>query len=305
MKAFFSKRHEEALFDTLKPSFSVRCRVSIERVLDDHSEHGNYIDERGKQYNDANITYLEAEEDLKTFYGTNTLYAYDDDNKRARASFSDFIRGGYPQEVLDAIEAWFYKNPKKARECEKELNDIFSIHSSLWRVVNGEAVLVDSDYLYQEVRAKAISLLSEGKAYGALEEFQDAIDDLTSGDTKDAVIKAHKSVESTMKTILGTSEHLTFGQLLKKLIKSDIIPEYYENFLKHFEQVALGAVKERNLPGRGHGQGQITTDVPRSLAEFAVNLAGSINVFIIKHGIEVQSESANEEDELEPDDIPF
>lgn len=305
MKAFFSKRHEESLYNTLKVSIPVRCRVSVERVLDDHSEHGNYIDQHGNEYRDANITYLEAEEDLRTFYGTNLLYAFDDNNKRVEASFSRFILGGYPQEVLDAVEAWFYQNPSKARDCEKELNDIFSIHSSPWRVVNGEALLIDSEYLHQEVRAKTVSLLSQGKAYGALEEFQDAINDLTSGETKDAVVKAHKSVESTMKTVLGTSEHLTFGQLLERLMKSDIIPQYYEHFLTHFEQLALGVVKERNLPGRGHGQGQTATDVPRSLAEFAVNLAGSINVFIIRRGIEVQQVPTGEEDLLSPDDMPF
>ncbi len=299
MKVFFSKRHEEALFDKkLKVSFPISCRVSIHRILAEYSNWGGFD-------NEENLTFDNAEEDLKTFYGVTELRAFDDNNKYVSASLSHVALGGLPKHVLDVIEAWFYQNPEKARECEKELNDILSIHNSPWRIVNGEAMFVESDYLHQEVRSKTISLLREGKAYGALEEFQEAINDLVSGERKDAVVKAHKSVESTMKTVIGTSEHLTFGQLLERLIGSGIIPEYYKEFFKHFERLALGVVKERNLPGRGHGQGRSVTEIPSSLAEFAVNLAGAINVFIIRHGIEVQKASNDQEDLLSPDDIPF
>jgi hypothetical protein len=64
--------------------------------------------------------------------------------------------------------------------------------------------------------------------------------------------------------------------------------------LKHFEKLALGAVKERNLPARAHGQGKDTTQVQHELAEFAVNLAGSLNLFIIQRWLD-----------REPEDIPF
>jgi HEPN domain-containing protein len=99
---------------------------------------------------------------------------------------------------------------------------------------------MDSEYLHREVRTKTMELLKENEAYGALEEFQEAIHDLTSSDTKDAIIKAHKSVESTMKSILGNDcQEYRFGQLLHKLINSGNIPEYYEDFFKNFEQLAL------------------------------------------------------------------
>jgi HEPN domain-containing protein len=289
MKAFFSKRHEEALLEKgISPSFPSRCRVSIERVLNNNSEYGNWLDETTDRYfSNANITYLDAEETLKTFYGVNKLLAFDKDNKRAPANFSELILNGYPSEVLDAIEAWFYQNPPKTKDCETELNDIFSINSSRWRIVNGDAILVDSDYLYSEIKRKSITLLSECEIPGALEEFQDAINDLTSGETKDAVVKAHKSVESVMKAVLEIDEPLTYYALLSKLIKSKVIPKYYEEFFIHFEKLALGVAKERNLPARGHGQGKKTATVSPSLAEFTVNLAGAMNIFILKHYIDV------------------
>jgi HEPN domain-containing protein len=282
MKVFFSKRHEEALaFGKIKPSFSVPCRTSVEHVLSGYSEWGGNM---GLE----NLTFQYVENKLKTFYGVDELKAFDEDNKRVPASLSQVIIKGYPSEVLDIIEAWFDENPTRARECEEELNDIFYIHSSPWRVVSGNVMLVDSEYLHGEVRAKTIQLLEESEVKGALEEYQDAVSDLMSGETKDAVTKAHKSVESVMKAVLEVNEG-RFGQLLSALIKSDVIPDYYEGFLKNFEQLALGIVKERNLPARGHGQGKRSIKVSRSLAEFAVNLAGSINVFIIKHWMETKA----------------
>lgn len=96
-----------------------------------------------------------------------------------------------------------------------------------------------------------------------------------------------------MKTVLDTSEHMTFGKLLDQLIKSGLIPACYQEFLIHFEKLALGAVKERNRPGTGHGQGNISVDVPRSLAEFVINLAGSVNLFIIERWLEAKQATNN------------
>lgn len=282
MKIFFSKRHFEALRDKkLHVSFSKRLRTAILRTLEKYSQWGGYNDKE-------NFTFESLEETLKTFYGVEHLEAFTDEGSRAPANVDKVILNGYPTELIDVIEAWFNQNyePQLVNMCEKELNDVLMIHDSPWRFINGFAILVDSEYLHQEVRAKTLSLLKGEGAIGAFEEFHEAVRDLQIGETKDAVIKAHKSVESLMKFVLGIDEHITFGKLLRKLLDSGLIPEYYEEFLKHFEIVALGAVKERNLPGRGHGQGIAPKTVPKSLAEFATNLAGTLNLFIIHRWIE-------------------
>jgi hypothetical protein len=300
MKTYFSKRHGDAIREKKLPlSFSMAIRTSIGRILNRFSVWGGFDGE-------YNQTFEQAEEALKTFYGLETLSAFGADNERVPADFEQMVVKGYPSEVLDGIEAWFDQEPREADECESELNDLFAMNQSPWRIVNGESILVDSAYLYQEVQAKTVRLLKEGHAFGALDEFQSALQDLQTGEHKDAVVKAHKSVESVMKVAVQTSEHLTFGQLLSKLIGSGIVPQYYEEFLKHFEKVALGAVKERNLPARGHGQGAAIVQVPRPLAEFAVNLAGSINLFIIECWLD--SKRAKTKKQLkEPgyEDVPF
>ncbi len=137
---------------------------------------------------------------------------------------------------------------------------------------------------------------------GALEEFTEAVSCLTDGRTKEAVVNAHKSVESVMKTILEPQEHLTLGRLLNNLIKSGIIPTYYQEFMIHFEKLALGTVKEWNRPGTGHRQGAEPTEVPRSLAEFAVHLAAVINLFLIRRWLESRPKQVQD---VEEDDVPF
>ena len=295
MKTFFSRTHREAIDKKNIPlSFPYKLRFSIVRILKGYSDYSEYEQE--------NTTFLFAEETLKTFYGQPHLMTYNADSKRVPGNFEEVILNGFPGHVLDCIEAWFDRNPGGAKECEEELNDLFMVNDSPWRIVNGTALLVDSEFLHTAVRAKSLKLLKDSGSMGALEEYQAAIKDLQSGEVKDAIIKAHKSVESVMKTVLGVSEHITFGALLTRLIKSGIIPEYYDEFLKHFEKLMLGSVKERNLPGRGHGQGTEATVIPRSLAEFAVNLAGTVNLFILQQWIDTKKEKDKKAVE---DDIPF
>ena len=300
MKILFSKRHVDAISEKKLPlSFPKSLRTTIARLLEQYSDWGGWNGEE-------NFTFDQAEEILKTFWGKKEILAFDEDNTRIPADFKQLILSGYPSEVVDAIEAWFAAEPKSTNACEKDLNDAFTMNRSPWRFVNGEAILVDSEYLHAEVQAKTLRLLKSGRAFGALQEFQEAIQDLQAGETKDAIIKAHKSVESVMKVALETKEHLTFGRLLSDLIKSSIIPDYYEEFFKHFEKLAIGAVKERNRPGRGHGQGPEITSVSRSLAEFAINLAGSINLFIIQRWLETREQEKYREEHLNLDDtIPF
>jgi len=298
MKTYFSKRHSDALREKkLSVSFPKTLRSSIVRILSQFSDWGGWNGEE-------NLTADETVNKLLTFYGKERLEAFDETNNRVPVYFDAFVKGCYPSEVLDAVEAWFDQSPRKSLECERDLNDCLAMNHSSWRIVAGQAILVDSDYMHTEVRARTLRLLTENQVAGSLEEFQEAIQDLQAGETKDAVVKAHKSVESVMKTALGTAGHLTYGKLLEQLIKSGLIPSYYEEFLTHFEKLALGAVKERNRPGTGDGQGRIPIDVPRSLAEFVINLAGSVNLFIIGRWIEARNVVDNSQDQPSKDSRP-
>lgn len=297
MEFYFTKRHENALkAKEIRPYLPLKLRVAIRRTLKEYSRLAGFD-------NEENLTFDQTESTLRRYYGEDQLYAYDKEDKLAPTNLEGLIESGYPARVLDVIEAWCHNaEPSKVGECEKELNTLFEIHNSPWRIVNGKVFLVDSEYLHNEVVAKTQTLLRENSVAGALEEFTEAVSCLTDRRTKEAVVNAHKSVESLMKTILETQEHLTFGRLLGNLIKSGIIPSYYQEFMVHFEKLALGAVKERNRPGAGHGQGVEPTEVPKSLAEFAVHLAAVINLFLTKRWLESRAEQA---EDVEKDDLPF
>ncbi len=279
MKLVFTQRHAEAIQKgTLKVSFDSMCRVSIKRVLERYSEWVNEIDDYAE--------FLDVREELKTRYGHAHLRAYKVGKLEPTDSLSDVIENGWPGNVLDIVETWLEQNPSKSRKCEDELNERLLGHGSPWRFIAGNAVLVNSEFLNSEIRAKCVQLLDRYDILGASEEYSDSINDLTCGETKDAVVKAHKSVESVMKAVLDKEGDVTFGVLLSDLLKSGIIPEYYNEFLIHFEKLALGAVKERNLPARGHGQGRESTEVSHALAEFTVHLAGALNLFIVQRWAE-------------------
>lgn len=281
MRFYFSKRHADALkTKKIKPSLPKRLRVATRRTLNKYSTWGGYG-------NEENITFYETEETLRTFYGEEGLYAFDEEGKLVPANLDGLIESGFPERVLDAVEAWCDNaRPSELIECERKLNALFEIHNSPWRIVNATVFLVDSEYVHSEITSKIQYLLRENSVIGALEEFTEAVTCLTDGRTKEAVINAHKSVESVMKTVLETQEHFTFGRLLANIINSGIIPGYYKEFMIHFEKLALGAVKERNRPGTGHGQGVESTDLPKSLAEFSVHLAAVINLFLIRRWLE-------------------
>ena len=157
------------------------------------------------------------------FNKSGDMNAYNKKGELVPSSLGGVIESGYPSMVINVIEAFCERIDEQVK-CEKELNSLFEIHNSPWRVVNATVVLIDSDYLHNEVIAKTQNLLRENSVPGALEEMTKASSYLTEGNTKDAVVYAHKSVESVMKTCLETKKHLTFGKLLEKLIKSEFIP---------------------------------------------------------------------------------
>lgn len=90
------------------------------------------------------------------------LCAYNEEGKLAPTNLDGLIESGYPARVLDVIEAWCDNaEPSRVAKCEKELNSLFEIHNSPWRIVNATVFLVDSEYLHNEVVAKTQCLLRE------------------------------------------------------------------------------------------------------------------------------------------------
>jgi hypothetical protein len=291
MKYLSSKRHEKTLQSgQLQISIPKKLRMSIFRTVLENSILNDW--------DGVNVTFDLAFEMLKTFYGEEQIFAHG-----KPVDFKELILQGYPPKALDAIEAFIEKLPSAERQqaCEQQLNGVFEIHNSQWRILGGNLYLIDSGYLHTEINAKLHNLLSHHQIAGVLDEFNQAMTALTENSANDAVIYAHRSVESTMKVALGTNEHKTFTPLVKELIASGVIPKYYEDFYLHFEKMMAAVTKERNKPGGGHGQGSEIIAIPKNLAEFAVNLSAVMNMFILKAWLDKKIVSPP----MSADDIPF
>ena len=280
-------------------SLTSNLRRAILRTLQAHSVTEDFGE---------NWTFAAAEETLKTFYGLDELKAYKED-RLGPATFSEVIQSGWPPHVWDCVEAWLDASDQKQKiACVTDLNKVLEIQDSEWRIVNCYVLKMDSAFLHEHVHSKLTALMREIGANGALDEFTEAVHKLQQGELKNAITAAHKSVESAMKTVLGVTRAKP-GQLIQRTIESGVIPEYYDGFCKNFEQILVAAGKERNLEGRGHGQGAQVIEIPRGLAEFAVNLAAVVNLFLLGEWVskhpELAGTKSDSDYEITDDDIPF
>lgn len=291
MRFYFSKRHAAALeAGRLTVSLKNNLRTSLLRILEKFSD----VD-----FNDGNYTFYQSLEELKTFYGTEEIKAY-----KETVDFKGLILKGYPTKVLDGIETFFeHIDGQSVVKCERELNHVFELHNSPWRIINKAVYLIDSEYMHTEITSKLLKLLNENSLAGIQQEFQLAVEKLMDGNSNDAVLYSTKSIESMLKVLLNIDEHKTLSVLLKDLKHRKIVPTYYDSFFENFEKITLAASKERNQPGSGHGQGNQITKIPMPLAEFSVNLASVINLFLSKLWIENQKSDNSELDFF--DEIPF
>lgn len=71
-----------------------------------------------------------------------------------------------------------------------------------WRLSDGRFFQVDAAFLNEEVVQKGEDVLREHGFEGAHDEFREAREELSDGQPKDAILKAFKSFESTLKTVL-------------------------------------------------------------------------------------------------------
>lgn len=246
-------------------------------------------------YNDWTLCWDSLKESLKKEHGWQDLRAYKSQSEwEALPNTREFILRGVHRFVLDAVELFHdllseHKKPSMAdpAKFQNKVNGIFEDGNLPWRLLEGRIIKVDSLWLESEIHTKATELLFIRGFDGALAEFQQARSDLTSGDHKGAIHAANLALESTIKAILDIQQDKP-GTLFHKLIKSGLIPEYHEGFLRAFEDHIVRSVPmARNFEkGVGHGQGINVNEPPKSLTELAVNLSGVLILFLLKQHLE-------------------
>lgn len=148
-----------------------------------------------------------------------------------------------------------------------------------------------SEFLSKQVIQETRSLLEKVGFEGALEEFNDAYQKYIDGDIRGSITSAASSFESTMKSILikenkPLSETATARNLIRKLQDEGYIYPFLENFENAFVNTLQGLSTIRNKLSMAHGMGIDAKKVENSYAEFALHLAGSFNLFLIKRYLE-------------------
>ena len=276
----FSLRHRRSLGSrTLKPSLPRKLRRSILRVLQHRATpwEDGWTHESGLEEFDA------AESAVLRETGHEYL-SYPDEKKAVKGGFAEIVTLGYPENAMDLIEACLVQFPEETRQrLEGELNDVLTSHSSPWRVVHGQFVLIDSKYLEEEVLRPAADLLHVAGFDGPLKEFSDARSALVDGNNRDAIVAANNALESTIKALLGVKREKP-GRLIARLVKSGLIPSHYDGFLDSLDKILYTVLVERSEPGRAHGSGKQHEDVPRHYAELAIHLVGTLIVFLLRQG---------------------
>ena len=182
------------------------------------------------------------------------------------------------------LENYISQDPDNAIE---ELNHRFKEHNLGYEFVGGELTRIDSQHIHEQVVKPAIKLLAEEDFSGALNEFTTAHRLYRTGDYKQAIVEALKSFESTMKAICKR-KHWNYNEtdpaskLINILFENEFIPAYMQS---HF--TALRACLESGLPTlrnktSGHGQGEEVVAIPEHYAEYAINLAATNIVFLVR-----------------------
>lgn len=298
MKALFSQRHDiDKLYKTKQFSLPLKLRIRLIRTLQEFDDDDFYS---------ISQPTLDL---LKKTLGVEKLYALDDENDQIEAdNIWDFVKGGYPHDVLDSLEAFIETMPRNnISDCQREINQAFAIFKQPWRVADGSIFKIDSDFLAEEVLAQTSELLRQSQFFGPLEEFRSAREAYTAGEISDAITNANKALESTMKAITGADKGSP-NELIRRVIKSGLIPSYWKGFLSAFEDILQAVPIQRHQPGAAHGQGEVVVEFPASLGELVLHLTGSLIVFLVKRHIELQAAKSAIEDSAEIDldeEIPF
>lgn len=240
-------------------------------------------------------------------------------------SIKEFMIHGVADYVFDVVELYYddylsyYRSTdvdnleKSVNQLQSEINRILSEADLPWRMIEGSFIRADSKWIENEVMEKAYDLIKAYQFEGALHEIEEARSDLLCGDTKGCILNSGKAFESVLKTILD-SPSAQPKDLIRGAMELGIFPEYYNGFLRSFEDNILNCVfKIRNKEqGVSHGQGEALNVPPESLAQLALHLTGVLIYYLICRYQEIHppephnngSESSGEIMFI-GDDVPF
>ncbi len=318
----FTKRHQKGLGSgEIKVFLGQAVRRRLWDAVKDNDIKYHYQPDPSDRWIEAAWILESFEDVIRKEYGWAELRSYQSEDEYKVVNLEGFIMGGVPRFVLDAVELFYdqmviHQDPaqSKPNDFQERVNIIFEDAELPWRMSSGRIFRVDSKFLEEETVSKAQELMNVVGFEGAQDEFLRARTDLANNDMKGAIANANLALESVMKAILNETK-IKPGKLMRKMIDSKIIPEYFEGFLQAFEQILRSVAVARNdEKGVGHGQGEKINDPPPELAKLTIHLAGALIVFLIDRYIgknknivagTKQSNNLQQEEITNTDKVPF
>jgi hypothetical protein len=307
----FSLRHQKALRENrIKVSLGWKVRDRLWATMESYNESYYSND----NWNEQTTLLYDTQKALMRLLGSRQL-AILNDGKFIETDFETYFTRGFPVNALDVLEVFVDVlgnhvpgYDKRAWAFQREENDAMTDFECPWRLSDGLFFQIDSAFLDHEIVQKAEDQLRKHGFAGALDEFREARDDLSGGEHKDAIAKAGKSVESTLKIV--TDRNGDLGKLIEafqKLGFLDDLPDERQRAILKPIFCSLGVL--RNELG-SHGQGEQKIAVSRPYAALAVQFAGAITQFVIEQYLRKQPPPAQNADpdidlDAEPGDIPF
>ena len=164
----------------------------------------------------------------------------------------------------------------------------FKQHNLGYEFINGEVIRKDNELIHQEIVKPALKLLNDNNFAGAEQEFLDAFDHRRKGENKDAILDALKAFESTMKTICDRLGYTydpaksTAKDLISILETNNFYPSYMNNHMTSLRTSLESGLPTLRNKNAGHGQGPSVVNVSDEFTEYALNLAATNIVLLVK-----------------------
>lgn len=273
----FSLRHAKGIQTQLvKVLMRDRLRARLWQVVQRYNHYYSAYDRFNNW--ETQTSHLEQTEiRLKRLLGMPELNS--PASEKATGMEGYFLKG-YPSCALEVIEQFVEElTPDKASRFHIEVNEAMVAFECPWRLSYGRFFQIDASFFQDEIIQKAEDLLCERGFEGAHNEFRDAREDLTEGETKDVIWKAFKSFESTLKSVTKQNSG-DVTELLRLFQEAGFLDDIPGNKHKVIMKVLGSIALLRNELG-GHGQGNTVIEVPRPYAVLSVHLAGSLNQFVL------------------------
>ena len=277
----FTLRRKDALVERrITVSIRPQLRERIWQTIQAHNSGWRETTETGFNFDTDHLEQTETK--LKRLLGKPELVAKtpDGDKKGIKAYFKE----GYPSNVLEVVEQFCQELDECQRDIfAKAINESMIAFECPWLLFNGVFFRIDSQSL-GDLLKKLQDQFSRHGFEGAEDELREAQEAFSDNRTKDAILAALKSFESTLKTVLGTDKG-TASELIKGFQNAgylDDIPKDRANKVANAVLIALAALRNALA---AHGQASEKIIVPKSYATLAIHLAAALNSFIVEQKI--------------------